>query len=637
MKDVAGDADGLAEVGFLQRPLWALVLIALVAVQAVATLGLFGSNRSWRNLTDDRPIMNGRHPLHLYHGLLGAQSWREGGFGSCYDPAFQAGYPKTPIFDSGSRPAELFLLLANDRVAAYKIGLALCCVFVPLAFAAAARLLELGPATACLAALLGVLTWWIAPVQRILGQGDLDWLLAGLMLVLHAALAVRFHRGGGPLVWFGLFLTAALGWLLHPVLWLGFGLLFVPFYVCVALRHHWIWNLAILFAWSGGLLVNCAWLSDWLCHCWIQRPMSIAPTEQVKSSLMQWWYVDVGVEQPERWLAALLLGGGSIGVVALLARRRVAAACTIGATAILLPALSAGSGFWEPLENVGSAKLLVLALAFATLPCAAAFTELGAVLSWVTRSRLRGTTLTVICLAVLFGWRREELATLLQQSAVPKPFQLGLTDEQELLVKTIRASTRPDARILWEERPDHPAPTWTALLPAHTQRAFLGGLDHEAGVDHMFARLSSTHLAGRPLAEWRDAELAEFCDRYNVGWIVSWSPETAGRFRAWSAVEPVVPLRDAGPGWLLAVRRHASFVLKGKARLVQADAGRIALADVEPQDGELVLCMHYQDGFHVSPGPVSIERVLDAHDPIPLLRLRLPGPILRLTLTWGKP
>jgi hypothetical protein len=27
-----------------------------------------------------------------------------------FDPAFHAGYPKTPVFDSGSRPAELFAI-----------------------------------------------------------------------------------------------------------------------------------------------------------------------------------------------------------------------------------------------------------------------------------------------------------------------------------------------------------------------------------------------------------------------------------------------------------------------------------------------------------------------------------------------
>src|SRR5262245_30755571 len=103
MKDVRRDADAPPEVGFCQRPLWLLTLFAVLLLQVTTTLTLFDADRSGRSLRDERPILNGLHPLHLYHGLLGAQSWREGGFGACYDPAFQAGYPKTPVFDSGSR------------------------------------------------------------------------------------------------------------------------------------------------------------------------------------------------------------------------------------------------------------------------------------------------------------------------------------------------------------------------------------------------------------------------------------------------------------------------------------------------------------------------------------------------------
>src|SRR5216684_7748789 len=107
------NADGPAEVGFVHRPYWGLVLLALTLGQVAITFSQFDPDRSWRSLCDSRPIMDGRHPLHLYHGQIGAKSWRSGNFGSCPDPAFQAGYPKTPVFDSASRPAELFLLLGN--------------------------------------------------------------------------------------------------------------------------------------------------------------------------------------------------------------------------------------------------------------------------------------------------------------------------------------------------------------------------------------------------------------------------------------------------------------------------------------------------------------------------------------------
>src|SRR5271166_6149015 len=86
---------------------WLLGLAGLLVWQGWLTLQLFGAQHSLEPLLNDEPILSGRHPLHLYHGYLGARTLATRGSLSCYDPAFCAGYPKTPVFDGGSRPAEL--------------------------------------------------------------------------------------------------------------------------------------------------------------------------------------------------------------------------------------------------------------------------------------------------------------------------------------------------------------------------------------------------------------------------------------------------------------------------------------------------------------------------------------------------
>ena len=98
-------AEGTAAPGPWGKRLGLLVLLGLLAWHGWMTLSLFGPDHPWERLLDDQPIVSGRHPLHLYHGYLGARSLAERGTLCCYDPAFQAGYPKTPVFDSGSRPA----------------------------------------------------------------------------------------------------------------------------------------------------------------------------------------------------------------------------------------------------------------------------------------------------------------------------------------------------------------------------------------------------------------------------------------------------------------------------------------------------------------------------------------------------
>src|SRR5688572_28999291 len=120
--------DEMPTDGFRHRPLWLLGVVGLVVAQAGLALSLFGPGHSFAALVDDRPVLSGRHPLHQYHGTLGAAAFRDRGATTCYDPGFQAGYPKTPVFDGGSRPAELFLLAAGGeyRPGAYKTGLLVC-------------------------------------------------------------------------------------------------------------------------------------------------------------------------------------------------------------------------------------------------------------------------------------------------------------------------------------------------------------------------------------------------------------------------------------------------------------------------------------------------------------------------------
>ena len=127
--------------GFRHHPRWLIGVAAVVCAQAGLALALFGPDHQLAALLDDRPVLSGRHPLHLYHGTLGAEAFRARGVTTVYDPNFQAGYPKTPVFDGGCRPAELVLTIAGRGYspAAYKVGLFGCLLLVPLAFVLAAR------------------------------------------------------------------------------------------------------------------------------------------------------------------------------------------------------------------------------------------------------------------------------------------------------------------------------------------------------------------------------------------------------------------------------------------------------------------------------------------------------------------
>ena len=251
------------------------MLFGLFIWQAWLTLTLFGPDRPWLRLLDDQPIVSGRHALHFYHSYLGSHAFYEHGTLCCFDPAFEAGYPKTPVFDAGSRPGELFLILAGGhyRPAAYKIGLAASCLAVPLLLALTALAMGFTRCCACLATFLGMLVWWGQPGRAALEAGELDLLLTALAGLGQAGLLIRFDRSPGFLTWLGVLLLGYFGWFANPVLMALLLPLGLVYYLSVGARHGLFWHLSLLLGLAGAVAINAFWLIDWVQYWWIRAPL----------------------------------------------------------------------------------------------------------------------------------------------------------------------------------------------------------------------------------------------------------------------------------------------------------------------------------------------------------------------------
>jgi hypothetical protein len=633
---------GAPQAGFWSRMGWNALLLLLTAAQAWMTLGLFDAGRDWHRILDDEPILSGRHPLHMYHGHLGALSFLSRRSLCCYDPAFQAGYPKTPVFDAGSRPAEFFLSLsgAGYRPAAYKLGLASFCCLVPLLVACAAWGVGLGPGARCLASVLAVLVCWSDPCRALLVDGDLDLLIAGLAALLHAALLVRLDRQPGLTAWVGLLASSAVGWFAQPLL---FGVLAIPllliYYLTAGVRHGPFWHATFLAALAGGMAANSFWLVDWFNYWWVLNPVPTTNTTLARLTFQAIWLTPLWGESIDRALAIALFGLGVVGLAIFNQNKGRASARLLGLGGGGLLVLALAGLSWEPLERLGTSRLLVPALWFATLPTTCTAAWCFGLLRWLTGATWRAAALVIVLLAVGGVAGASFLHPVVDLCKHMETLDIGLGNERQAIVDTIAAATSADARILYEE-PVSPGSGahWTALLPLLTGRAYLGGLDPDASAEFGHIALSAGSLAGRPIATWTDPELELFCRRYNLGWVVCWSPETLARFRKWKLAEPVAELGDAERGGcLFALRRPRSFILKGQARWLMADSQRIVLGDVVPDGDEVVLSLHYQSGLMAMPARAKIEPIPDPDDPIPLVRVRLSSPVSRLMLIWQEP
>jgi hypothetical protein len=445
---------------------------------------------------------------------------------------------------------------------------------------------------------------------------------------------VGFHRAPGVICWAFLFLSGVVGWFAQPLLFVLTIPVWLSYYLSVGAKHRFLaWHLALYAATAGAFGVNLVWLGDWVTFWWVRAPLAHVPI-LAHRTFATFWQADLWGASADRILECVVLLSAVTGLTMLNRGPSRTAARLLGlATGILLVLSFAGLGI-EKAARWGTCRLFVPALFFAVVPAGHA---------WMTTLRglcrligYRAGISLAWCLvagALLAG--HDTVTDLARRSVRTTPLTLGLSPEQRALVETLQSVTGPEARSLWEDATEPGRCRWTALLPLLTDRAFLGGLDAEAGIEHFYPSLIDQSLAGRHILTWTDSELDDFCRRYNVGWIVCRSSANLDRFRAWNGTTATTTLPGQQPSVLFTVqRRPHSYALKGEAQLIQADSRHITLAEVVPEDGELILSFHYQSGMRATPGTVQVEREPDALDPVAFIRLRLNGPVACVTLTW---
>jgi hypothetical protein len=393
----------------------------------------------------------------------------------------------------------------------------------------------------------------------------------------------------------------------------------------------------------AAVAANCFWLLDWVHYWWIRVPPRLEVPLLNDPTAQSLWEAPLWGEGLDKALACLLLVAGAVGVVLFYVSGKRAAARLLGPTCLGFFLLALAGIAWEMPGRLGGCQLLLPALLYASLPAGLA---LASVLEGLRRwsGGVTAPLLVAVCAPALVWLTVPAEATAWAEGLTrSSPLEIGLGEERLALIEAVIEQTTDQARILWEDRRGEPGKLsrWTALLPVLTERAFVGGLDAEGGIEHATNGLVDGALAGRPLEEWSNIELEDYCRRYNIGWVVCWSEGACKRFARWQTAGTGKPLpaTEEGEGRLFTLRRKATYALSGgTVSWRSADARRILLADAVPaepgEDGQIVLSLHYQAGMRVSPSRVRLEQAVDSQDTIPFVRLRMSEPVGRIMITW---
>jgi len=600
-------------------------LLALFVGHVWLTLQLFGPIDLWQNLTNNEPIISGRHgSILLYSGP---------DVGQLYDASSYAGYPRSSVGPCELSVADRFLRLTGRRIdpITYKLGLVIIWSSLPLVLWLSASALRL-PALARLVTVAGgVLVIWSGPFHRMIADGSPGLAVAVAAVTGGLALLDRWRKWPCPLTWCGLVACFAAGWSAHAPVWGAFAGLSLGWWAAAGRGQSWVWHFGLLMANASAFILGYASWADWLHDWWLRLPISpVSPSVFVPAEGLPpaadrligtaTWasaatlVVAAVVGAGQRWT-----GGGRCPLLS----AAVGAALAFGA--------AVATSRWLP--AISPSLLLAIALWLALLPAAALATD---VLARVEP----GSTIGVGIASALFLFVAGVLA---QKPPVgdpigwgPRPLAVGLPVDARQVEDVLRRTTTSTARILWEDFGHRSDLGWAALLPSRLGRAFIGGSDPSGALDYAACALRDGQLAGRLLAAWTDEELEAYCRRYNVGWIVCASNVAGDRFARWPAAVPVAT-PDGAAGWrVFEIRRPHSYLLKGQASDYDASAGRVTFKNVVPENGEVVISLHYMAGCRARPSWVRVERDLDPYDPIPFVRLCMPGPASRVTLTWDR-
>lgn len=660
---------------------WAVGLLALVLV--AHTVLSFRQFPSARAIVDpDAPVVVVDHAIHEYHGALGARFLTEHGTSWGYDPFFMAGYPETPVWDSSSNLSILFQTLAGGRYSpgAYKVGLLVCLVLTVAMIPAGARATGLGGPEVAVAAVLGWLVFWAGFSSDLWRTGLFAFEFASGGLVLLIGLALRFESGPSPGRWVALTAAGALLLFAHvttPILALG---AVIGFALTAPWRHGWRWSAALVLA---ALLVLAA-NAFWLVPLW--RFRHIRSTSYIFMRTDSAWFLrDFLLDRTPDARLTLALLILSVPGLALWWRdgARVRAASFAGSAAVLLALFGFGS-LWGVTQVLEPLRFRVPLAFLLTVPAASALCRATGRAARALGGGRRGAAVVAVGGGVLLVGLvlatpvTFHITVIRFLAAWNRPLVVGLQPEMHTLIRALRTRTDPSARILFEDQlrllevTDAESVHWTALLPFLLKpdaRQFIGGVYQTAFITHnKAASFGDFQLGGRYVDEWTPRELDAYFDRYNVGWVVAWSPLSRFVFDRLPSAKPVVTLprystrgrpfnphprmvqviyqrggRAAANKYLneaeglytiYRIERTPSFFLRGAGEVSSVDFNRVELSNVVPDGGEAVLSMHWQDTWRTDP-PLEIGPAPVPDDPVPFVRIKLDRPLGRIVLYNG--
>lgn len=575
------------------------------------------------SLFSDQPLVTDDNSMHSYYTLVGSQLIKRTGQSQGYVPMEMAGHPKTAIYDAGIVPVERLMATLSflPPFLVYKLFVLLSMSAVALAALLALYLLGLRGMAWGFGWMLVLFHYWWGQGTVFTMGGMNTWLLAASLVFLLASVVARLVRRWS---WPWAVTAGALMCLapyVHPI---GGVPVVLAAGVLVVMRRERLRTL--LFVGASGLLallLNWGWMSSTRQHAQISTPLGeLLGAAESPQHLLEVAVTDLraspGLSKTVNRLGVLLFNiwivAGALLALVWLWRKRDARFLPLAAPFVVLGFLTYLSGPIGALQNIQPWRLRFLFLMIASAALAVLCAE-GLRGRGVRRLLALGTGLFACLYFLAFDARPD----------IP-PLRVGFDPIQRQWIEQINAMADERARVLAEDGPGY-REMGLAALHLGTRTQWVGGPYRGAYITYHKVNFISGKLSERPIADYQIGELDAFFRRYNVHWILAWSPESKRVLDGHTTlVRRVKELGGLAFYELLAPAD--SFFERGSGRL-KVDLDLLEVEQAVPDNGSIVLRYHYYDHLVVE-GAQALKPYALPDDPVGFIEVLRPGGAFRI-------
>lgn len=573
------------------------------------------------------------NPYHLYQLELGRALLAEGRW-VAYDPYFGAGSVGGLPTNVSARFSLLFALLMPAKAATstiYAVYVLVCALLAPLSIAVLGSRLRWSQPSLVLAAIVGLLLWWVGVFRWYHTAGMVSFVCASYLALPYSAWVFSLCDPQSPLSRGKLVLAGVAGgaglWL-HPLFCVPVVLLFASFLLLGSMpRRPWSLLGRALVITAVAVVVSLPWVLALLRGGGLQT-VAEQPYKKAVGLGVIWNSLGFGAAADTgAWIHLLVAGACMLAALPVRgADRSSARPFLLSGLALLLFAGFGGANatlaYLQPNRFIGPAYLL--------LGMAAALYLSGA----MALAKAPGHRAGRLCLLVVGALVSLFLARELYREVAPGPQgrhgkappEMGSAPPVLAKLETwIRHNTSADARILFETSLArvHGNSHAAGYLAAATRREFMG-----AAYPFFLPQISCWDRScfGRPLSAMPPAYFLRAIQTYNVGWIIAHSSELKAFLQQLSGV---VQLAEFDGVALFQVQGVRTFVESGSGTVGARDFNRIEVAGANGPT--LTLRYTWVPGLETVP-PSRVEPYVWSADFPPLIRIIDPPPAFVLRM-----